>query len=296
MTAKNIVQSIFIKNNKKKMEMKFFIRRWAGPGKQAAHGCSRPAHARGERRASRPGSGFGPRPAWPRAVGRDRGHATPATLAAAARRLPTANGHFRSRAGGAWRAREPRREGEPVFGARETRGVAGSRFRGRPRAVAPWPSAAKTRGPHLLGSEGGNKVRTGCRRRGRSWVREEESNGGSPSANLAGGCGGGGARAVRRSCGRERRRAGVRKFGMGEWVRSAGGLEERGARWRGPPAARWRRRAAHAGHGARGVCAGACVSRRALASGHDARASGRARGRLDRAGFGRWAGSGAAAR
>jgi translation initiation factor IF-2 len=196
MTKKSFSKCFFIKNNKKKIENDFSVNE-IGPArdKQSAHGGSRPAHARGERRASWPGSGFGPRPAWPRAVGRGRGHAMAATLAAAARRLPSASGRLRSRADGARSAREPRREGEPVFGAREARGVAGSRLGGRPRAVAPWPPTAKTRDPHLLGSEGGDKVRTGCRRKGRSRVRERASNGGSPAANLAGGCGGGGVRA-----------------------------------------------------------------------------------------------------
>jgi hypothetical protein len=57
MTAKHIFQSIFIKNNKKKMEMDFFLRRWAGPGKTSGPRLPRPSlRARG-RRPSRPARG-----------------------------------------------------------------------------------------------------------------------------------------------------------------------------------------------------------------------------------------------
>jgi hypothetical protein len=92
--------------------------------------------------------------------------------------------------------------------------------------VVPWPPAADAQNPHLLGSGDGNEVRTGCRRRRRRWVREKASYGGSPSANLVGGCGGGDARAVRCSRGTERRKAEAEKFGEGGWMRSAGDLEE----------------------------------------------------------------------
>jgi hypothetical protein len=78
-----------------------------------------------------------------------------------------------------------------------------------------------------------------------------------------------------RSCGVVRRRAVAGKNGEEGWKRERGRLEGRGACWRQPPTASCRRRAAHAGHGARGACAAMDVSRHARASRHDVRAGGR---------------------